>query len=63
MTDKRNEPYASFTVVHVCEMCGAAFTYSQVPEDVTVTGVIECSACAHVGRLNVEVREITESFD
>ena len=63
MTDKRNEQYAPFIIVHVYEMCGAAFTYSQVPEDVTVTGVIECSVCGHVGRLNVEVREMTESFN
>ena len=44
-------------IVHVCERCGTALTYSQVPEDVTVTGIVDCRVCGHVGRLHVEVRE------
>ena len=56
MTDKTRDSEGSLEVVHVCEQCGTALTYSQVPEDVTVTGIIECPVCRHVGPLHVEIR-------
>ncbi len=57
MSNEPNTAESSLEIVHMCEKCGTAFTYSQVPEDVTITGIIECPVCGHVGRLNVKVRE------
>ncbi len=60
MSNEADTAESSFEIVHICEKCGAAFTYSQVAEDVTVTGIIECPVCGHVGGLHVEVREASD---
>ena len=43
-------------VIHVCERCGAEYKYSQVPEDVTITGIVECTNCGYASPLHVTIR-------
>ncbi len=59
MSHESERKNTKLQVVHVCEACGAELSYSQVGEDVTVTGTVLCSKCGHLGPLRVEIREVT----
>ena len=59
MSDEPTNTEHSLEVVHVCEKCGTSLKYAQVSEDVTVTGVVECPVCRHVGPLQVKIRGTT----
>ena len=54
--DEEEKTKVRLEVVHVCERCGTEYRYSQVPEDVTVTGIVECRKCGNAGPLRVEIR-------
>ena len=60
MSNEKRDLRVPLELIHVCEKCRAPLTYAQVPEDVTVTGIVECPVCGHVGRLFVEVREVPD---
>ena len=43
-------------IVHVCERCGAKYKYDEVSEDVTFTGIVECTRCGYAGPLHVTIQ-------
>ena len=53
--EKLNGP-EPLRVIHVCKACGEEYSYLQVPDDVTVSGVVVCSKCGFAGPLNVAVK-------
>ena len=56
MLDSKQSGALQLEVMHICEKCSAEYKYAQVPEDVTVTGIIECAKCGYAGPLHVIIQ-------
>ena len=56
MNKQHEKSDVDLEAVHVCRGCGAEYQYSEVPENVTITGIVECTMCGYAGILNVEIR-------
>jgi hypothetical protein len=55
MDNQEVQPSEKLEAVHVCEKCDTRFRPGEVNEDVTVTGVIECKVCSHIGPLRIQI--------
>ncbi len=62
MDKKSTDSFDKLRVVHVCERCGAAVGYSQVSEDVVVTGIVVCEYCGYAGPLRVKIKGPTDDL-
>lgn len=55
MSDEKVANEERLSAVHVCEECGAVSAPNELSDDVSVTGVVQCRICGHIGPLDIQI--------
>ena len=55
MGDDRAVKPKQLSAVHVCERCGARSAPNELNDEVSVTGVVQCRTCGHIGPLDIQI--------